>query len=152
MAGCSPVEDAFVIELNGTVSVCLFEHSREQYKPSLLDVMESYVEIRCHLTAEKRNLICWIYCFTLNSDCLGAERSSNSSTTALCAGVFLLNFAKLFLTHPALPLEVSLNRNYRRQNSAWFATLWEFKTLYMSPEYICIRFQSCKALFETPCI
>jgi hypothetical protein len=31
-----------------------------------------------------------------------------------------------------------------------FATLWKFKTLYMSFEYIYISFQSCKAPFETP--
>jgi hypothetical protein len=33
-----------------------------------------------------------------------------------------------------------------------FATLRQFKTLYMSSEYICISFQSFKALFETLCI
>jgi hypothetical protein len=32
------------------------------------------------------------------------------------------------------------------------ATLWQFKTLYMSSEYIYISFQSCKTFFETPCI
>jgi hypothetical protein len=39
---------------------------------------------------------------------------------------------KLFLKHPALPVEVTLNRNYARQNTVCFATLRQFKTLYMS--------------------
>jgi hypothetical protein len=36
--------------------------------------------------------------------------------------------------HPALPVEVTLNHNYPRYNSMSFATLWQFKTLYMSSE------------------
>jgi hypothetical protein len=41
---------------------------------------------------------------------------------------------KLFFKHPALPFEVTLNRNYPRKNSVCFATLWHLKTLYMSSE------------------
>jgi hypothetical protein len=54
---------------------------------------------------------------------------------------------KLFLKHPALPVEVRLNRKYRMKTLVCFATLWQFKTLYMSSEYIYISFQSCETLF-----
>jgi hypothetical protein len=40
----------------------------------------------------------------------------------------------LFFKHPALAVEVALNRNYSRYNSACFATAWWFKTLYKSSE------------------
>jgi hypothetical protein len=43
-------------------------------------------------------------------------------------------FVKLLLEQPALPVEVTLNRNYPRSNSVYFATLWQFKALYMSSE------------------
>jgi hypothetical protein len=39
---------------------------------------------------------------------------------------------KLFLKHPALPVEVALNRNYPRRSLASFATLWQFSPLLMS--------------------
>jgi hypothetical protein len=56
---------------------------------------------------------------------------------------------KLFFKHSALPRGVTLNRNYSSWKSACPATLWQLKALYMSSEYIYIRFQSCKAIFET---
>jgi hypothetical protein len=42
--------------------------------------------------------------------------------------------------YEALPVEVTLNRNNPRYNSVYFATLRQFKTLYMSSEYIYISF------------
>jgi hypothetical protein len=41
---------------------------------------------------------------------------------------------KAFFETPALSVEVTLNANYPRRNSVCFATLSQFKTLYMFSE------------------
>jgi hypothetical protein len=47
---------------------------------------------------------------------------------------YKLSIVQALLKHPALPVEAALNRNCPRQNSTYFATLWQFKTLCMSSE------------------
>jgi hypothetical protein len=77
------------------------------------------------------------------STCVADFVSSNQKTTST---------AILISTAGALALAVCGTTVPRASNLQCFATLWQFKPLCMSSVYISILFQSCKALFATPCI
>jgi hypothetical protein len=62
------------------------------------------------------------------------------------------NIVKLFLKHPALPVEVILNHNYRCTTWCVFLIHGSSKHCARPRNTFIISFQSCKALFETSCI
>jgi NifB/MoaA-like Fe-S oxidoreductase len=85
-----------------------------------------------------------------NMNCITAKQTDCRSLR-----LFQMQFetiVKLLLKHLALPVKVTLNRNYPRQNSVCFVTLRQFRILHMSSVYIYISFQSCIAVYVYVCV